>query len=102
MSRNDPIRREHGRIYFGEGADRWSVNDPDDPRLADRLGRMSAESDFLPRDVITDYLYLVYTCPTTSAAQAKLAAIRLALRTVPSPWEMQRELAEKETGERDE
>jgi hypothetical protein len=85
MSRNDPIRRQHGRIYFGEGDDRWSVNDPDDPRL---------EADLLPRDVLTDYLYLVYTCPTTTAAQAKLAAIRLALRTVPNPWR-------KETGERD-
>lgn len=63
------IRRERGRIYFGEGDAQWSVTDPEGPH---------------PN--VHDYLYLVLQCPTTTLAQKKLAEIRRAVREVPSPW----------------
>lgn len=86
MTERPVIRRQYGRIWFGYGRDRWSVNDYDNPALDERRRRMSQESDFLPRDVIGDLLYLVFDCPTTKLAQEKLALIRRALREVPSPY----------------
>jgi hypothetical protein len=84
--RSECVERRHGRIWFGERGDRWSVNDYDRPELSGRRRRMTQEGDFLPRDVISDFLYLLYDCPTTKLAQQKLAAIRAALRNVPSPY----------------
>jgi hypothetical protein len=85
-ARKPVARREHGRIYFWTKAQQWSVTDPGNNDLFRARQQLSARGDYLPRDVIGDYLYLVYTCPTTKLAQQKLAAIRAAVRTVPSLW----------------
>ena len=65
------IRREYGRIYFGDGADRWSVTDPEAP-----------EHQFFVRDLMCDWLYMIDACPSTKTALGKVRLIRRALRTV--------------------
>jgi hypothetical protein len=34
------VKRHHGRIWFGEGANRWSVTDPHGEALADAAHRL--------------------------------------------------------------
>ena len=65
------VRREHGRIYFGEGRERWSVTDPEAP-----------EHQYSQRDLACDWVYIIATCPTTEAALEKVRLIRWALRNV--------------------
>ena len=72
MNRKNPpstkIFRRSGRIYFGEGEQQWSAPDPIDP---------SACSPELLAGV---YHHLVYVCPDTYVAIAKLRLIRWAVR----------------------
>ena len=64
-------RREHGRIWFGEGRERWSVTDPEAP-----------ENQYFLRDLACDWVYMIKTCPTAEAALEKVRLIRWALRNV--------------------
>jgi hypothetical protein len=80
------IRSEHTRIWFGEGSERWSVEDPDFPRVADEFHQATDAKLYYVRGMASTLRYLTAVCPTTKLAQEKLALIRRALRTVPSPY----------------
>lgn len=86
MSERIAIRREHTRIWFGEGAERWSVEDPDFPRVEDEFRKATDAKLYYVRGLASALLYLVGQCPTTKLAQEKIALIRRALREVPSPY----------------
>ncbi len=80
------IRREHTRIWFGEGDQRWSVEDPDFPRVEEEFRQATDQKLYYVRGLASTLLYLVYQCPTTKRAQEQIALIRRALREVPSPY----------------
>lgn len=64
------VSRTHGRIYFGEGAERWSVCDPGDIAGAN------------PETLSRDWVYIASLCPDTKTAVEKLRLIRWAIRNV--------------------
>lgn len=80
------IRREHTRIWFGEGDERWSVEDPDFPRVADEFHKATDAKLYYVRGLASTLLYLIAQCPTTKRAQEQIALMRRALREVPSPY----------------
>ena len=80
------IRREHTRIWFGEGENRWSVEDPDFPRVADEFRAATDAKLYYVRGLASTFCYLIGQCPTTARAQEQLALVRRALRTVPSHY----------------
>jgi len=80
------IRREHTRIWFGEGDQRWSVEDPDYPRVAEEFHKTTDQKLYYVRGLASTLIYLVCQCPTTKRAQEQLALIRRALREVPNPY----------------
>lgn len=69
------VRREHRRIYFGEGAERWSVCDPVIPDDEEPTNERA-------RGMAGDIQYLAVVCPDTETALEKLALIRWAVRNV--------------------
>lgn len=81
-----PIRRENTRIWFGEGEERWSVEDPDFPSVADEFHKATDAHLYYVRGLAGALLYLITQCPTTKLAQEKIALMRRALREVPSPY----------------
>lgn len=87
MSRGLLIERRHTRIWFGEGEHRWSVEDPDYPRVADEFRAATDAQLYYVRGLASTFCYLIGACPTTALATEQLALVRRALRTVPSPYE---------------
>lgn len=79
-------RREHTRIIFDEGDRRWSVEDPDFPRVEEEFRVATEAKLYYVRGLASTLLYLICDCPTTKLAQEKIADIRRALRTVPNPY----------------
>lgn len=67
-----PVVRENGRIIFGEGDVKWSVTDPDVPEYPKKA-----------KDLAYDWTKMLYTTPTIQLLNAKVMAIRTAIRTVP-------------------
>lgn len=80
------IERRHTRIWFGEGDEQWSVEDPDYPRVEDEFHETTERKLYYVRGLANTLLYLVTACPTTKLAQEKIALIRRALREVPNPY----------------
>jgi hypothetical protein len=67
-----PVRREHGRIYFGEGPSQWSITDLE----VNDESRTDAQRDMMARHVAEEMRYLTHQCPTTALAVKKLRLIR--------------------------
>lgn len=84
------IRRDHTRIWFGEGEEQWSVEDPYYPRVENEFRECTDRQLYYVRGMASTLMYLIETCPTTKLAQEKLALIRRALREVPNPYEAER------------
>ena len=80
------IERRHTRIWFGEGDQRWSVEDPDYPRVEEEFRQATEHKLYYVRGMASTLWYLAGQCPTTARAQEQIALIRRALRTVPSPY----------------
>jgi len=89
-------RRGNGKggfkVIFGEELERWSLTDPCHPRVAEahhraRYGEPTKEDVLLLASVVSEMGYLLYTCPTTTEANSKLAAMRAAVRKIPNPPE---------------
>lgn len=87
-------RRVHSRIVFGEGAERWCVNDPGSTSIYEAGHRARHDYDCFKRshalllaETVSDFVYLVHTCPTTKLACEKLAKLRAAVRALPEEEE---------------
>jgi hypothetical protein len=84
------IERRNTRIWFGEGEQRWSVEDPAYPRVAEEFHRLTDQKLYYVRGMASTLVYLTSDCPTTKLAQEKLALIRRALRDIPSPYRLEK------------
>lgn len=74
--------RRHGRLFFGEGAERFSFVDLESERVVEAAHalRYGENPNFDLASALDDYRYLVIDCPTTELAQQRLALLRRAYR----------------------
>jgi hypothetical protein len=82
-SESDPVTVEQpARFKFGVGEDEWSACNPRrfGNALSEQIAAMTEGKLFTARELLTDYLYLIETCPTTELACEKLRAIRRAMK----------------------
>lgn len=88
QSTGKPVRRGSYRVFIGDGAERWSLADPGHPiaecaEYTIRYGKPFGEADpaaMTLTSFVSDMRYLLYVCPSTKLACAKLAEMRAAVR----------------------
>jgi hypothetical protein len=80
------MAEQPARFKFGLGEDEWTACNPRrwNNALSEQIAAMTEAKLFTARELLTEYLYLIETCPTTELACAKLRAIRRALKNSPA------------------